>query len=436
MIRFLYALFFLLFTTISIANENTWLDQKPSYTCEVLQNDLFHMQTKNPGQEWQSNIIRLYKGDIIPKFKHRNTPNDYWYINQEGAFFKLTNFDNMDRVVWKDPSHKKREKDIMDCIPYYSKSIKIEFETYNVFTQNDLYDGFADNESQTAFGILEYPNAKRCKDKKFPLMFLVHHSGGDIVQTYKYYLHNQCVATFEPKIFQSRGHKENYYDTDRDIVWITETQGAVDVLKAIDVVSAMPEIQPDKIGIMGWSYGAIVALESQNMFNVSRINPKNKFSLHLSYYPYCYHYDDNTTTDSTMVMFLGEKDYLPYTICKEYFENLASKENKFMYVYEKALHYFDGSAEVLTGATLVSPECRIHTDLVGRESVRPNKQDQWFDLTANGGWFGNLGEKALHELAMELCWKYDRAFQGRNQVAFEDSFDKFEYYIKMLKHDR
>lgn len=433
--RLLLTISFFLYFSTSNADQLNWLDSNPSHTCLILENAYFTMQTRNNGEEWQSDIIRLYKGDIIPKHRHKETLNDFWYITTDGSPFKLGNFDQYDRVLWKDDI-KKTEKKLMECTPYFSKSVKIEFETYNVFTQNDLSNGFDDNEKQIGFGILHYPNKKKCKNlKQFPVMFLIHHSGGDIVQTYKYALHNECVATFEPMIFQSRGHNENYYDTDRDIVWVTETQGAVDALVSLDVISNLPDINKDKIGIMGWSYGGIVALETQNMFNIKKVKPKNKFSLHLSYYPYCYHYEDNTTTDAIMAMFLGTKDYLPYTICQEYYDGLADKTNKFMYVYKNALHNFDGGPEVLSGATLVSPECRIHTDLKGNESIRPNDKEKWFDLTSNGGWFGSKGDPSLLKLSMELCWKYDRAFQGRNQLAFEDSFDKFTKYINILKND-
>ena len=96
---------------------------------------------------------------------------------------------------------------------------------------------------------------------------------------YKYYLQRNCIATFEPKIFFSRGSNRNEFDPDADIQWTTITQGAVDSLMAIDVIANNKQIDSSKIGIMWWSYGGSVAVETQNMFNLDVIKPKNQLSI-------------------------------------------------------------------------------------------------------------------------------------------------------------
>tara|TARA_B100000900_G_scaffold346605_1_gene311453 strand:- start:54 stop:1406 length:1353 start_codon:yes stop_codon:yes gene_type:complete len=321
--------------------------------------------------------------------------------------------------------------ELFDCYKNQIIRKKISYDSFNVFTQNDLFNGLSDNEKITAYGYLEIPKFKECKNvKKFPVMFLVHHSGGSIMNTYKYHLQKKCIATFEPQIFLSRDIFRNYFDPNADIQWITETQGALDVLKAIDVIANNNQIDSSKIGIMGWSYGGIVAIEAQNMFNIDLIKPKNEFSLNIAYYSFCYHYENTKTTNAPLRIFIGKADKTPYSICNEWVDQISiNKPQKQIVIYENAFHNFDGAPLRMDTGSLPDPECRIYTDNNGTEWVRPNNPDMYFNITENGGWYGRDGDSIKRARARKLCWEFGTFEIGRDQEAYEDSWKKFNSLV-------
>ena len=175
-------------------------------------------------------------------------------------------------------------------------------------------------------------------------------------------VHEMCVATFEPYIFRARGHESNFYDTTKDIAWTTEQAGVLDSLFSLDVVSKNKKVNVSKIGIMGWSYGGTVAIEAQNNFNIDLIKPKNKFALHLALYPYCFSYENSKTTNAPLFILMGDKDYLPHTLCEEYIkkaqDDLGSK-NKKIIIFPGATHSYDKTGSGYVDGSIVSPECRI-----------------------------------------------------------------------------
>ena len=303
-----------------------------------------------------------------------------------------------------------------------------------MFTQNDLFNGLSDNKKISAYGFLEIPKFKECKGiKKYPVMFLIHHSGGSIMTEYKYYLQRNCIATFEPKIFFSRGSNRNEFDPDADIQWTTITQGAVDSLMAIDVIANNKQIDSSKIGIMGWSYGGSVSVETQNMFNLDVIKPKNQFALHLAYYTYCYQYENTNTTDAPLTIFSPKGDKGEKTrnqVCHEWIKKISvNKPQKQIVDYENALHNFDGQPIKFDSGTVPDSQCRLYTDNNGNEWVLPDDTDFHFNITENGGWYGREGDSIKRARARKYCWEFDSFEAGRNQEAYEDSWARFTVLV-------
>jgi hypothetical protein len=181
---------------------------------------------------------------------------------------------------------------------------------------------------------------------------------------------------------------------------------------------------------MGWSYGGVVSVESQNMFNIKALNTKNRFALHIAYYPYCYHYDDVGTTDGAMVIMKGDQDTISYSQCKEWVEKISTDHNhKKQIIFKGVTHNFDSDSIEAGGVSSVGPECRIHTDAHGNETVRPNNKDDWFDLTQNGGWFGNKGDSVALQKAKKLCWDTEQAVYTPDMDAYNESQVIFLDYV-------
>ena len=245
--------------------------------CEV-QHDyrLFH-EAYEEGNSRPNNVasLSIFKGKLIGVTKS-NWGHFQQYVNNGAIWPEKDIFNNdgsyNDKIRHSHVFEKKSYNELLKCYKNKIKRTKIKFPTWNVFTQNDLFNGLDDNEKHQGFGFIEVPKYKHCKQiEKLPVMFLMHHSGGKIFPSYKWQLHQMCVATFEPYVYRSRGKENNLFDDLADIQWITETQGAVEALQALDVVAKLPYVDADRIGIMGWSNGGVVTVATQNMFNLKAL---------------------------------------------------------------------------------------------------------------------------------------------------------------------
>ena len=403
-----------------------WIDSKIISICKVKQDIVLNMNWLQDDGKWELEPIYLKKGDYLSV--HKKKKNNQKYYATSSAVFPVKN-NEWDKVTVSKKYEGVKIKDvIVDCRKVKNKIKKISYDTYDIFTQEDLFNGLKDNKKIKGKGELVFPVQEKCKKiKKYPVMFLIHHSGGDIMMDYKHILHEMCVATFEPYIFRARGHESNFYDTTKDIAWTTEQAGVLDSLISLDVVSKNKKVNVSKIGIMGWSYGGTVAIEAQNNFNIDLIKPKNKFALHLALYPYCFSYENSKTTNAPLFILMGDKDYLPHTLCEEYIkvqDDLENK-NKKLVVFPGATHSYDKTGSGYVDGSIVSPECRIYTDNNGELWVRPNDPEKWFNITANGGWFGKKGDKKLYSNAMRLCWGYGPSLTERNANAYEQTMKIF-----------
>ena len=404
--------------------------------CEVQQDyRLFH-EAYDDGNTMPTNVatINLFKGKYIGVTKS-NWRNFKQYVNN-GALWPEKNIFNKDgsyndKIRHSNVFDKKTYNELLKCYKNKIKRIKIKFPTWNIFTQNDLFTGLEDNEKHTGYGFIEVPKYKHCKSiEKLPVMFLMHHSGGKIFPSYKWQLHQMCIATFEPYVYRSRGNENNFFEELEDIQWITETQGAVDALQALDVVAKLPYVDADRIGIMGWSYGGVVTIETQNMFNIKALGTENRFALHLAYYPYCYHYDDVDTTDSPLMIMSAGMDTIAPSHCTERIEKISNAtNNKKHIIFEKATHNFDGDNVEAGAVSAVSDECRIHIDSNGNETVRTNNKEEWFDITANGGWFGGKNDPLAIKKVQKLCWNMEQAVYVPDPDAYKQSQVIFLDYV-------
>jgi len=88
-------------------------------------------------------------------------------------------------------------------------------------------------------------------------------------------------------------------------------RGGNDVLAALNVLGAMPEIDTKHIFLQGYSYGAIsslVAIERKNAANHAKIAGV------VAYYPYCY---DGVDPSVPVLVMIGEKDdWTPAAKCQ------------------------------------------------------------------------------------------------------------------------
>mgnify|MGYP005729703685 FL=1 len=56
--------------------------------------------------------------------------------------------------------------------------------------------------------------------------------------------------------------------------------------------------------------------------------------------------------------------------------------------------------------------------------------DFHFNITENGGWYGREGDSIKRVRARKHCWEFESFEAGRNQEAYEDSWERFSNLVE------
>jgi dienelactone hydrolase len=173
----------------------------------------------------------------------------------------------------------------------------------------------------------------------FPAMVLMHGTGGRGDRQYNWaeFFAENGIASINVDYFTGRGYDGGSPPGDYH-----------DVVDAMKLIATHPKVDKDKIGVMGWSNGAEIALESA-------IVDENKgggltLKAHVVFYPPC----ELTSVpgfgpNHPIAVFLGTNDYVAKVWqCEDMVNKAISRDGKDvrLIVYEGAYHGWDGLYEV------------------------------------------------------------------------------------------
>ena len=183
-------------------------------------------------------------------------------------------------------------------------------------------------------------------DERIPAMVLVHGSGGRAATNpaWKSMFQELGIATFEIDSFEGRGIGSTVGDQSR----VRATMMVSDAFNALELLATHPNIDPERIGIMGWSKGGLVSIfTAWEPRRRSEIEGDLKFALHLPVYPACVQFDGFEMTGKPMLVLLGEKDnWVPNESCFKMADGIrATGDAVDIEVYEGAHHSFDSTRE-------------------------------------------------------------------------------------------
>jgi dienelactone hydrolase len=142
------------------------------------------------------------------------------------------------------------------------------------------------------------------------------------------------VATLIVDPFTPRSEPEGVcakLTKDKDTVVQYLTRGGNDAVAALKVVKAMPDIDPKRIFLQGYSYGAVASL-----FAVDAKFPTHDSHIAglIAYYPYCY---DNVDPSVPTLALIGEKDdWAPAALCQK----VTGEPNFEVAVFPHSYHAF------------------------------------------------------------------------------------------------
>lgn len=125
-----------------------------------------------------------------------------------------------------------------------------------------------------------------------------------------------------------------------------------DAFAALRFLSAHPNIDPDRIGVMGFSWGGVMTMASATELYSTQFGGGLRFAAHVAHYPICYAYNTgipgsefSDLTGAPLLIQIGEKDDYDRgsTPCYALKNNLPFEEQSLVEVaaYEDAFHAWD-----------------------------------------------------------------------------------------------
>jgi dienelactone hydrolase len=179
---------------------------------------------------------------------------------------------------------------------------------------------------------------------KVPAVILVHGSGGigGSTDVWARELNAIGVAAFILDTFSGRGIVSTVADQEQ----LNSLAMMVDAYRALDLLAGHPRIRADRIGIMGFSKGAVAAVYSAaERFRAAHGSRDNRFAAHVGFYTPCnVTFEGDAKVGSAPIrMFHGiSDDYVAIQPCRDYAARLkAAGADVALTEYPDSQHAFD-----------------------------------------------------------------------------------------------
>lgn len=219
----------------------------------------------------------------------------------------------------------------------------------------------------TAYGTLFLPPGQH-RPRSVPAVVMLHGSGGVLAArelTYGKQLAAMGVAALVVDAFGARRDRGTGF-TER-LLNITEVMLIADAYAALDYLAARPELDPDRVVLIGFSYGAMSTMYALNAQVAERLGPHGRrFAGHVAYYGPCVtRFVDRRTTGAPLLMLYGDGDQIiDRQRCDETAADFRAGGSEVeVVVYPGAVHQWDGTfGHRLIGRNLVGCDFEVEDD--------------------------------------------------------------------------
>lgn len=211
-------------------------------------------------------------------------------------------------------------------------------------------------------------------------MVIAHGSNGvskKLFERWAKTFNDMGIATFVVDSFGGRGVKSTMEDQNQ----LSPAANDADALFALKLLATDPRIDANRIGIIGFSRGGIVAMEmAMDSFRRGVIDNDVKFAALIGFYPGCtqvwWESPPPLLTGAPMMLALGDKDdYTPAKPCLSFVPRMRAEGQAVeVHVYPGAYHDFDNITSYFQyhpGATS-SRDCQ--------QSMLDIKHDAYYNL--------------------------------------------------------
>ena len=219
----------------------------------------------------------------------------------------------------------------------------------------------------TIHGVLFLPSGSHAPHS-LPAVVMLHGSSGVLAArelTYGRQLASMGIAALVVDSFGGRRDRGTSY-IDR-LLNITETMLVADGYAGLGALAARPEIDPKRIALVGFSYGAMASTYALMAEVADRMAPPGlRFAGHVSFYGPCLaRFDDRRTTGAPLLMMYGSDDQIVDTArCRTFADDLRAGGSKVdVIVYPGAVHQWDGPfGRRLIGRNIAACDFEVRRD--------------------------------------------------------------------------
>ncbi len=183
---------------------------------------------------------------------------------------------------------------------------------------------------------------------RVPAMVIMHGSGGLRQREYRYAreLNKEGIGAVVLDSFNPRGVATTGGQQER----VTTSTMLGDVYALLNLLQNHPKVDPDRIGIMGFSKGGSVTVFAvDEQIRSALASGTNRFALGVAFYPACVTQLRRVSpTGAPLFMLLGEQDsYVPAVQCERYIEKMKAAGFSVTAIkYADAHHGWDSSSPV------------------------------------------------------------------------------------------
>jgi dienelactone hydrolase len=194
---------------------------------------------------------------------------------------------------------------------------------------------------------------KPARAGRFPALILVHTCGGlrPEIRNWTKQALSRGYVVFVIDSLGPRGLKTVCHPPSPVSIW----RGVKDSFQALDHLKRFEFVDPDRVGLMGFSWGAMVGLLANSKTVANVFSPSKRFAAVVSFYPGCYFPASGTRgeieflrtdTDKPTLVLMGELDTeTPPADCLPRLEALKDRGVPVSWhLYPKATHCWDCSS--------------------------------------------------------------------------------------------
>lgn len=200
-----------------------------------------------------------------------------------------------------------------------------------------------------------------------PAMVISHGSGGISQEREGGWAERLAAIGVASFIVDSFGPR-NIRSTATDQAQLSTAANVADALAALRLLATHPRIDPERIGVIGFSKGGQVALYTAlEPYRRAVIADARRFAAHVALYPYCSDWQVSRNLTGAPLLFLlgGRDNYTPAQPCRDYADWFkAHGADAAVVVYPNAYHDFDlAQSPVFARDVVTGRDCDMAYDL-------------------------------------------------------------------------